>query len=87
MALINLSFRLSALEFCKEITAQTAAGIHPIKVICKIKQMIPVMILPLRMNEINGKKMAIKVIIRSVYILAFSKKYEPFVFTKIALTF
>jgi hypothetical protein len=61
IALINFLLRLSALAFCKEITAQTAAGIQPIKVICKIKQIIPVSILPRSRNEINGKKMAIKV--------------------------
>jgi hypothetical protein len=55
--------RLSALEFCKEITAQIAAGIQPIKVICKIRQMIAVNILPLKKKEANGKKMAINVIL------------------------
>jgi len=44
------------------MTAQTAAGIHPIKVICKIRQIMPVSILPRSRKEINGKKMAIKVI-------------------------
>lgn len=33
IAFINFSLRLSALEFCKEITAQMAAGIQPINVI------------------------------------------------------
>jgi hypothetical protein len=55
--------RLSALEFCKEITAQIAAGIQPIKVICKIRQMIAVNILPLKKKEAKGKKMAINVIL------------------------
>jgi hypothetical protein len=55
--------RLSALEFCKEITAQIAAGIQPIKVICKIRQMMAVNILPLKKKETNGKKMAINVIL------------------------
>jgi hypothetical protein len=55
--------RLSALEFCKEITAQIAAGIQPIKLICKIRQMIAVNILPLKKKEANGKKIAINVIL------------------------
>jgi hypothetical protein len=55
--------RLLALEFCKEITAQIAAGIQPIKVICKIRQMIAVNILPLKKKEAKGKKMAINVIL------------------------
>lgn len=55
--------RLSALEFCSEITAQIAAGIQPIKVICKIKQRIEVSILPLKKKETHGKNMAINVII------------------------
>ena len=65
IALINLSFRLSALAFCSDKTAQTAAGIQPINVICKIKQIIPVIILPRSKNDINGKKIAIKVIVKS----------------------
>ena len=63
MALINFSLRLSALEFCNEITAQIAAGIHPIKVICRIKQRIDVSILPLKKKERNGKNIAINVMI------------------------
>lgn len=62
MVLMSLLLRLSALEFCKEMTAQMAAGIHPIKVICKIRQIIQVRILPLKRKEIQGKKMAISVI-------------------------
>ena len=61
-AFINLSLRLSAREFCKEITAQIAAGIQPIKVICKSKQIIPVNSFPLKRNERKGKKIAISVI-------------------------
>lgn len=63
MALIILSVLLSALAFCKEITAQIAAGIHPIKVICKMRQMIPVNILPLNKNERKGKNMAMRVMV------------------------
>ncbi len=61
MALTSLSLRRSALEFCKEITAHTAAGIHPMSVICRIKQKMPVNIFPRSRKERNGKKMAIKV--------------------------
>ena len=61
-ALINFSLRLSALAFCKEITAQIAAGIHPINVTCKMKQIKAVKILPLRKKESAGKKIAISVI-------------------------
>lgn len=61
MALIILSVLLSALAFCKEITAQIAAGIHPIKVICKMRQMMPVNILPLNKKERKGKNMAMRV--------------------------
>ena len=61
-ALINLALRLSARAFCREMTAHTAAGIHPIKVICNIKQTIPVRILPRSRKERKGKKMAINVI-------------------------
>jgi len=63
-AFINFSLRLSALEFCREITAQIAAGIQPIKVICKIRQIIAVNIFPLKRNEANGKKIAINVILQ-----------------------
>ena len=62
-ALISLSLRLSALEFCNEITAQIAAGIQPIKVTCKIRQRIDVSILPLKKKETNGKNIAINVIV------------------------
>jgi hypothetical protein len=53
---------LSSLAFCKEITAQIAAGIHPIRVIWRIRQMIPVMILPLKRKLNQGSKIAIRVI-------------------------
>lgn len=65
-ALISLLLRLSALEFCKEITAQIAAGIQPIKVTCKIRQRRDVSILPLKKKEMNGKKIAINVMVRSL---------------------
>lgn len=52
---------LSSLAFCKEITAQIAAGIHPIRVICSIRQMMPVMILPLNRKLNQGSKIAISV--------------------------
>lgn len=62
MALIILSVRLSALAFCREITAQMAAGIHPINVICKIKQRIAVNIFPLNRKDKDGISIAINVI-------------------------
>lgn len=67
ITLISFSLRLSALEFCKDITAHIAAGIHPIKVICKIKQIIAVNILPLKKNETHGKKIAISVMSNYLY--------------------
>jgi len=54
--------RLSALSFCREITAHMAAGIQPINVICKIKQMIAVSIFPLNRKDNDGISIAIKVI-------------------------
>jgi hypothetical protein len=62
MALMSLSFRLSALSFCNDSTAHIDAGIHPIKVICKRKQIIAVSILSLRRSEREGKMIAIYVI-------------------------
>src|SRR6478752_7422111 len=62
-ALISILLRLSALEFCNEITAQIAAGIQPIRVTCKIRQRIEVSILPLKKKETNGKNIAINVIV------------------------
>jgi len=62
-ALISLLLRLSALEFCSEITAQIAAGIQPIKVTCKIRQRIDVSIRPRKKKETNGKNIAIKVMV------------------------
>jgi hypothetical protein len=53
---------LSALAFCNERTAQIAAGIHPIKVICRIRHKRAVRIFPLNRKEIHGKKIAISVI-------------------------
>ncbi|WP_242670893.1 hypothetical protein, partial [Flavobacterium aquidurense] len=67
IALINLLLRLSALEFCSETTAQIAAGIQPIKVICKIRHNSAVRIFPLRTKEIHGKNMAIKVMLLRFY--------------------
>lgn len=69
IALINLLLRLSALEFCRDTTAQIAAGIQPIKVICKIKQSSAVKILPLKTKEIHGKNNAISVIILLILVM------------------
>jgi hypothetical protein len=66
-ALINFSLRLSALAFWRDITAHIAAGIHPINVICRMKQIKAVKILPLRKKESAGKKIAIRVIERFKY--------------------
>jgi hypothetical protein len=44
------------------MTAQIAAGIHPIKVIWRMKQIKAVKILPRRKKESAGKKIAISVI-------------------------
>jgi hypothetical protein len=62
IAFIISLVRLSALEFCNEMTAHIAAGTQPIIVICKIKQIIPVNIFPRRKNERNGKNIAMRVI-------------------------
>jgi len=64
MALIIFLVLLSALAFCKEITAHMAAGIHPKIVICKIKHKTPVSTLPLKKKESQGSSIAIKVIIQ-----------------------
>jgi hypothetical protein len=61
IAFISFSFRLSALAFCKDNTAHIAAGSHPIRVICKIKQIIAEKIFPRRKNDIEGKNIAINV--------------------------
>jgi hypothetical protein len=44
------------------MTAQAAAGIQPIMVICKTRQRMPVKILPLSIKESQGGKIASKVI-------------------------
>jgi len=56
------SVRLSALALLSDTTAQMAAGIQPISVICKIRQRMPVRILPLSMKESQGNNMARSVI-------------------------
>ena len=53
-ALILVLFR----ESISDATAQIAAGIHPIIVICSIKHKIAVNIFPLKRNEIEGNKIA-----------------------------
>ena len=47
----------------REATAQMAAGSHPIKVICKIKQIIPCIIFPLKMKDNQGKRTANMIIV------------------------
>jgi hypothetical protein len=63
MAFTILSVLLSALALLSDTTAQIAAGIQPISVICKMRQIIPVRIFPLRKKESQGNKIAIKVIV------------------------
>ncbi len=63
IALINLSFLLSALSLFKERTAQIAAGSHPIRVICKIRQMIPVKTFPRTIKDKKGNNMASNMIV------------------------
>lgn len=60
-ALISLRFRFSALSLIKEKTAHNAAGSHPIKVICKIRQIIPRKSFPLKIKERKGSKIAISI--------------------------
>ncbi|OJU79001.1 MAG: hypothetical protein BGO09_10340 [Bacteroidetes bacterium 47-18] len=62
IARISSLFLLSAREFCKEITAQIAAGIHPINVTCKMRQSSPVSMRPRKKKDRNGKSIAINVI-------------------------
>jgi hypothetical protein len=62
IALISRSFLLSALAFCRDITAHAAAGIQPISVIWRIRQRSPVRILPRRIKDKKGKNIAISVI-------------------------
>ena len=63
MARIIFLVLLSALAFCKDTTAQTAAGIQPNIVICKIRQRIPENILPLKRKESHGNKIAISIML------------------------
>ena len=46
-----------------DATAQIAAGNHPIKVICKIKQITPCIIFPLKMNDNQGRSTANMIIV------------------------
>lgn len=61
MARISLRFLRSARAFCKETTAQIAAGSQPISVTCRIRQSIPVRIRPLSMKDKNGRRIAMSV--------------------------
>ena len=51
------------------MAAQIAAGIQPIKVNCKMKQIIPENILPLKIKDKKGKRMAISIVILSCFIV------------------
>lgn len=64
--LISLTiFRVlrSAYILFNEVKAQIKAGIHPIMVICKNKQIIPERILPCKINDNQGRKKAITYLI------------------------
>lgn len=58
---------LSASAFCIDEKAQIAAGIQPITVHCKNKQIKPVPILPLDINDIVGKIIANKYFIFLIF--------------------
>jgi hypothetical protein len=58
MALISCLLRLSALALFNDITAHNAAGSQPINVICKIKQTMAEIILPLKKKDRKGTNMA-----------------------------
>ena len=58
MALINCLLRLSALALFNDITAHSAAGNQPMSVICKNRQTMAEMILPLKKKERKGTNMA-----------------------------
>ena len=60
------SVRRSARALLREITAQAAAGIHPMSVHCRMRQSIPVSMRPRNMNESQGNMMARRVMQRLV---------------------
>ena len=64
IALTIFSVRLSARALFKDTTAQIAAGSHPIMVICKIRQRMPVKIFPLKKNESHGSRIAMIVMMK-----------------------
>ena len=61
IAFTILAVRLFALASLSDMTAHAAAGIHPTIVICNKRQRMPVSILPLKINESQGSKIAIRV--------------------------
>jgi len=58
MARISLSFLRSALALFRDKTAQMAAGSHPIRVICKMRQTMPVSIFPRTIKDRKGRRIA-----------------------------
>jgi hypothetical protein len=62
IALISLRFLRSARASLKDATAHNAAGSQPIRVSCKMRQRMPVSILPLSMKDKNGKRIASSII-------------------------
>ena len=67
IALTILAVRLLARASFKDTTAQTAAGIHPIIVICKTRHRMPDKILPLKKNESHGISIAMIVMVKGFY--------------------
>jgi hypothetical protein len=63
IALMSFSLRLSARSLFKDITAHIAAGNQPIKVICKIRQIIPNAIFPLNIKDRKGRSIANNIIL------------------------
>ncbi len=58
MARINSLFLFSALALLSDNAAQIAAGSQPSIVICRIKQIMDVIIFPRTKKETNGSKIA-----------------------------
>lgn len=66
IALMIFSVRFSARLLFNDNTAQIAAGIQPNNVNCNTRHKSPEKTLPLKMNDNQGRKIAIK-IIKSIF--------------------
>ena len=64
IAVIISCVRRSAYILFKETTAQIKAGIHPINVSCRAKQIMPAIIFPCSNKESHGRKSAIMYLIK-----------------------